>query len=303
MEYFIYLCRLKGQKPAFSEMKNQGHRTICVGGRLMDLSQPRVMGILNATPDSFYSASRTQDEQAVAARAEAILTEGGDIIDVGAFSTRPGATVVDPAEEMARLRWALSIIRREHPSAVVSVDTFRPEVAQMAVEEYGADIINDVTEGTGMMGVAGTGAPSAMFAMVARLHVPYILTSVQPGIAPMLSAFALEVQQLHDLGVSDILLDPGFGFGKTLEQNYEVMVHLSRLGALGLPVLVGVSRKSMVTRLVGCTAEEALAGTTALHALALARGASVLRVHDVGAAVQAVACTMRCIDPDIFSIH
>ena len=269
-------------------MKNRVQHTICVGGRLMDLSQPRVMGILNATPDSFYAASRTEDERAIAARADAILAEGGDMIDVGAFSTRPGAATVEPSEEMSRLRRALSIVRREHPTAVVSVDTFRPEVARMAVEEYGADLINDVSEGTGKMGTAGTGAPSAMFDMVARLRVPYILTSVQPDTSSMLMAFAREVEQLHGLGVSDIILDPGFGFGKTLEQNYEVMTHLTRLCALGLPVLVGVSRKSMVTRVANCTAEEALAGTTALHALALARGASVLRVHDVRETYQAL---------------
>lgn len=254
------------------------NHTINVGGRLLDLSSPLVMGILNATPDSFYAASRVQTERAIAERADAIVAQGGAIIDVGACSTRPGATAVSAADEMARLRTALAVVRRRQPDAVVSVDTFRPDVARMAVEEYGATIVNDVSEG-------GNGTLPPMFEMVARLRVPYILTSVRPDLRTMLLAFAQEVALLKGLGVADIILDPGFGFGKTLEQNYLILDQLDRLHTLGLPLLVGLSRKSMVTKTLGCSPDEALPATSALHAAALERGAAILRVHDVGEAV------------------
>ncbi|MBR1388906.1 MAG: dihydropteroate synthase [Prevotella sp.] len=254
---------------------------INVHGRLMDLSEPQVMGILNVTPDSFYVGSRKQTEQEIAERANQIVAEGGTIIDVGAYSTRPGASEVSEAEEMERLRFGLDIVRRELPYSVVSVDTFRPDVARMAVEEFGADIINDVSEGSG----AGEGYP-AIFRMVAQLRVPYILMSVQPTLREMLLSFAKEVQQLRDLGVKDIILDPGFGFGKTLEQNYQLMGELERLQVMELPLLVGVSRKSMIYKLFGHTANESLNGTTALNTVALMKGASILRVHDVHEAVE-----------------
>ena len=292
---------------------------INAGGRLMDLSKPLVMGILNATPDSFYAASRTQTEHDICARADEIVAEGAAIIDVGAFSTRPGAIDVTVEEEMARLRTALSLVRRGHPDMVVSVDTFRPDVARMAVEEYGVAIVNDVsdvatrtsggcdarrtspTSSSGQRPLApsnlrgGVCAPGTsggcdvpeMFAMVARLHVPYVLMSRLPSIDAMLQAFAEEVNMLRGLGVADIILDPGFGFGKDLSDNYAVMAGLERLSALGLPLLVGVSRKSMITRLLGCETSEALNATTALHAVALMKGASILRVHDVKEAVEA----------------
>ncbi len=266
-------------------------RTLNAGGRLIDLSRPVVMGILNATPDSFYAASRAQGERAIAARADEIVAQGGGIIDVGAFSTRPGAAEVDEAEEMERLRCALRVVRNCQPDAVVSVDTFRPDVARMAVEEFGAAIINDVSEG-GVGTVAGTapleegeGVPP-MFAMVARLGVAYVLMSVRATVGEMLTVFARKVAQLHSLGVADVILDPGFGFGKSMEQNYQVMAQLPKLSVTGLPLLVGVSRKSMLTRLLGCTAEEALNATSALHAVALLHGASLLRVHDVSQAVE-----------------
>ena len=251
--------------------------TINVNGRLMDLSEPQVMGILNVTPDSFYAGSRTQTEQEIVARANQIVAEGGTIIDVGGCSTRPGAEVASEAEEMERLRFALDIIRRELPYTVISVDTFRPDVARMVVEEFGADIINDVSEGS-----------TEMYRMVARLRVPYILMSVKPTIREMLMAFAKEVQQLRDFGVKDIILDPGFGFGKTLEDNYRLMGVLERLQVMELPLLVGISRKSMIYKLLGFTANESLNGTTVLNTLALMKGASILRVHDVKEAVECV---------------
>jgi dihydropteroate synthase len=252
--------------------------TLNVHGQLLDLSRPLVMGILNATPDSFYADSRQQTEGDIALCCNRILAEGAAIIDVGGCSTRPGGEVASEAEEMKRLKTALDIIRREQPEAIISVDTFRPDVARMAVEEFGADIINDVSGGT-----------PEMFRMVTRLHTPYILMSLQPTMREMLLSFAEKVQQLRDMGATDIILDPGFGFGKTLEQNYEIMNELEKLLVMELPLLVGISRKSMIYRLFDCTPKEALNGTTALNTIALMKGTSILRVHDVKEAVECVS--------------
>ena len=263
--------------------------TINVRGRLVDLSQPKVMGILNVTPDSFYSGSRKQTEQEIAARANQIVEEGGAIIDVGAFSTRPGATEVDEAEEARRLKWALGIVRREQPDVPLSVDTYRPSVARRCIEEWGADIINDVSEG-GLTGIVNTPIheSGSMFELVGELKVPYILMSVKPTLREMLLAFASEVQQLRDLGAKDIILDPGYGFGKTLEQNYQIMAEAERLLVLELPVLAGISRKSMIYKLTGGTPETSLCGTVALNTVSLMKGAGILRVHDVKEAVDTV---------------
>ena len=275
-------------------------RLINVGGRLVSLRWPKVMGILNLTPDSFYAASRMQTEHEIARRANQIVAEGGSMIDVGAFSTRPGAAPVSEEEEMERLRRGLAIVRREQPDAVLSVDTFRPDVAHMAVEEYGVAIINDVSGGNPEGEFGGTEQKESayrawgeddvppIFAMAARLGVPYILMSSRPNLMSILQECAAKVQLLHSLGVKDIIIDPGFGFGKTLEENYAIMHGLEQLGALGLPVLVGVSRKSMVTRLLDCATDEALNGTTALHTMALMKGAAILRVHDVRQAAECV---------------
>lgn len=251
--------------------------TLNVHGQLLDLSRPLVMGILNATPDSFFADSRQQTEENIAAHCRKMLAEGAAIIDVGGCSTRPGGEVATETEEMQRLRTALAVVRREQPDVVLSVDTFRPDVARMAMEEFGADIINDVSGGT-----------PEMFRMVTRLHIPYILMSLQPTIREMLLSFAEKVQQLRDMGANDIILDPGFGFGKTLEQNYEVMNELEKLLVMELPLLVGVSRKSMIYRSFDCTPQEALNGTTALNTIALMKGASILRVHDVKEAMECV---------------
>ena len=268
-------------------MKGLLNYTINVRGRLVDLSEPQVMGILNCTPDSFYAGSRVQTETAIRERANQIISEGGTMIDVGAFSTRPGGEQVSQEEEMHRLSFALKLVREEQPYAVVSVDTFRPDVARMSVEEYGADIINDVSEG-GITGIANVPLHEAknMFKTVAKLHVPYILMSVKPTLHDMLLAFADEVQQLRDLGAKDIILDPGFGFGKTLEENYRLMNEMDKLKVLELPILVGISRKSMIYKLVGGDPTTALNGTTVLNTLALERGASILRVHDVKECVE-----------------
>ena len=267
--------------------------TINVRGQLVDLSSPVVMGILNATPDSFYSGSRKQTETEIADRANQIIAEGGKIIDVGAFSTRPGAEVVSVEEETQRLKRALAIVRREQPDAIVSVDTYRPLVARQCVEKFGADIINDVSEG-GLTGIVGQEIHEEgdMFETVADLRVPYILMSVQPTLKKMMINFAAEVQRLRDLGAKDIILDPGYGFGKTLNQNYEILNEAERLQELELPILVGISRKSMIYRLIGGDPTTSLNGTTMLNTVSLMKGASILRVHDVKEAVE--VCQMAC---------
>ncbi len=270
--------------------------TLQVHGKLLSLGKPQVMGILNCTPDSFYASSRVQNEEAIAQRANQIIAEGGTMIDVGAFSTRPGGVEVSEAEELRRLREALVIVRREQPDAVLSIDTFRPEVAKMAVEEFGADIINDVSEG-GITGVVDTPLAQtgdtypAIFKMVAQLRVPYILMSVKKTLPEMLTAFAREVQSLRDLGQKDIILDPGFGFGKTIEDNYAILQHMDKLQVLGLPILAGMSRKRMIFQLIDTDPNGSLNGTTVVNTLALLRGAKILRVHDVRQAVEAVKIT------------
>ncbi|MBO5750303.1 MAG: dihydropteroate synthase [Bacteroidaceae bacterium] len=269
------------------------HRFINVGGRLMDLSRPQVMGILNVTPDSFYGASRHTTEEGIAERVRQIVEEGATIIDVGAYSSRPGADDVSEAEEMERLRLALKVVRNECPDAVVSVDTFRSSVARMCVEEYGADIINDISGGE---------MDGAMFQTVAQLGVPYVLMHMKGTPADMqtnphygnlvgevVAYFAERVQRLRDLGQKDIILDLGFGFGKTIDHNYELFSQMGMFADLfGLPMLVGVSRKSMIYRLLGGEPSDALNGTTALNAMALMSGANILRVHDVRECVEAV---------------
>lgn len=267
--------------------------TINIKGRLMDLSTPQVMGILNVTPDSFYSGSRKQTEMEIAQRANQIIEEGGSIIDVGAFSTRPGADEVSEEEEGRRLKFALDIVRREQPDAAVSVDTYRPTLARKCIEEWGADIINDVSEG-GITGIVNVPLKQRqeeypeMFRVVGELKIPYILMSVQPTLETMMKGFAREVQQLRDLGAKDIILDPGFCFGKNLIQNYQIYNEMEKLNVMELPVLVGISRKSMIHKLLGGDATTSLNGTSVLDTIALMKGASILRVHDVKEAAEAV---------------
>ena len=261
--------------------------TLNIRGQLVSLDRPLVMGILNATPDSFYAASRQQTEGQIAARAHQIVDEGGTIIDVGACSTRPDSEPASEAEEMERLRMALSVVRRELPDAIISVDTYRPDVARMAVEEYGADIINDVG-GPVNCKLSMFNGQFDMFRMVSRLGVPYIYMSRQATIREVLLDCAKTVDQLRSMGQKDIILDPGFGFGKTVDDNYAVMQELERMQMLHLPLLVGVSRKSMIYKLLGTSQEEALNGTAVLNTIALTKGADILRVHDVREAVEAV---------------
>ena len=267
-------------------------RYINVNGSLLDLSQPRVMGILNVTPDSFYAGSRTQTEAEIVRRVKQIVSEGAAIIDIGAYSSRSNADNVSAREEMERLRMGLKILFEIQPDAVVSVDTFRADVARMCVEEYGVAIINDIAAGE---------MDANMFHTVAALNVPYIMMHMQgtpqsmqqhPYYDNLLKEvflyFARKVQQLRDLGVKDIILDPGFGFGKTMEHNYELLSHLEEFRIFELPLLVGVSRKSMIYRLLDITPQEALNGTTVLDTICLLKGADILRVHDVKEAVETV---------------
>lgn len=275
-------------------MEALSSKYINVNGSLLDLSVPCVMGILNITPDSFYVGSRMQTEAEIAARAQQILDEGAGIIDIGAYSSRPNAENVSLHEEMERLRMGLEILRKTQPEAVISVDTFRADVARMCVEEYGVAIINDIAAGE---------MDANMFHTVVELNVPYIMMHMQgtpqnmqqhPHYDNLLKEvflyFAQKVRQLRDLGMKDIILDPGFGFGfgKTVEHNYELLAHLEEFRVFELPLLVGVSRKSMIYRLLGNTPQDALNGTTVLDTICLLKGADILRVHDVREAVETV---------------
>ena len=270
---------------------------INVNGRLIDLSEPQVMGILNVTPDSFYAGSRSETEKDIVQRLHQIIDEGASIIDIGGYSSRPNAEHISAEEEMNRLRNGLEIIRKHSPNAVVSVDTFRADVAKMCVEEYGVAIINDISAGQ---------MDEQMFPTIAKLGVPYIImhmkgTPQDMQVSPKYDHFLKEifyyfsekVQKLRDLGIKDIIIDPGFGFGKTLEHNYELMNHLEEFNLFELPLLVGVSRKSMIYKLLGSTPEEALNGTTALHTIALLKGAHILRVHDVKEAVESIKIVQK----------
>lgn len=271
-----------------------------IKGTLMSLSTPVVMGILNVTPDSFYADSRKQTEAAIEERIQAILSEGAQIIDIGGYSSRPDAAEVSPEEEMERLAFALKILNAHYPEAIVSVDTFRAGVARRCVEEYGAAIINDISGGE---------LDPGMFATVAELKVPYIMmhmrgtpqtkqqhTDYADMMEEIMLYFAAKVRELHLLGVSDVILDPGFGFSKTVSQNYQLMGHLKEFEVFGLPLLVGISRKSMIYKFLGGTPAESLNGTTVLNTYALLNGADILRVHDVRAAVEAVKLVSKTVN-------
>lgn len=265
--------------------------TLNLRGILLELREPQIMGILNVTPDSFYSDSRTPDEAHITDRVRQMMDEGADMIDIGGYSSRSGADDVTPEEEMDRLRRGLRIVRKLYPEVPVSVDTFRADVARMCIEEEGADIINDISGG--MM-------DRQMFRTVARLGVPYILMHMQGTpdtmqVAPhydnlrreVMLYFAERIDRLCQMGAKDIIVDPGFGFGKTLEHNYELMNHLEDFAVFNLPLLVGISRKSMIYKLTGDTPQTSLNGTTVLNTISLVKGAHILRVHDVKAAVEA----------------
>lgn len=271
--------------------------TLNLRGKLYSLCEPKIMGILNVTPDSFYAESRTSDEEHIAARVQQLMDDGADMIDIGGYSSRSGADDVSPEEEMNRLRRGLRVVRRLYPEVPISVDTFRADVARMCVEEEGADIINDISGG--MM-------DCQMFRTVARLGVPYILMHMQGTPDTMQQAphydnlrrevmlyFAERIDRLCQMGAKDIIVDPGFGFGKTLEHNYELFHHLDDFNLFNLPLLVGISRKSMIYKLLGGTPQTSLNGTTVLNTIALMKGAHILRVHDVKEAVEAKRIVMK----------
>lgn len=272
--------------------------TLNLRGRLLELREPQIMGILNVTPDSFFSESRTPDEEHIAQRVKQMMNDGADMIDIGGYSSRPGANDVSTEEEMNRLRRGLRIIRKLYPDVPVSVDTFRADVARMCIEEEGADIINDISGG--MM-------DRQMFRTVAQLHVPYIMMHMQGTpdsmqLAPhydnlrqeVMLYFAERIDRLCQMGAKDIIVDPGFGFGKTMEHNYELMAHLEDFHVFGLPLLVGISRKSMIYKLLGGTPQTSLNGTTVLNTIALTKGAHILRVHDVKEAAEAKRIVGMC---------
>lgn len=261
-------------------------------GKAMVFDSPAVMAIINITPDSFYAPSRVDSELSILSRASMALEQGAAILDIGAYSSRPNAANVSEEEEWSRLQQALKVIRREFPQAILSVDTFRANIARHAVEEFGVQIINDISGGE---------LDPQMFATVAQVHAAYILMHTKGTPQTMQSLahydnilseivryFETHIHQLHLLGITDIILDPGFGFAKTVEQNYELLHKMSALQLFQLPILVGVSRKSMIYKPLGCTPDEALNGTTALHILALQQGATFLRVHDVRPAMEAI---------------
>lgn len=269
-------------------------------GKLISLDTPLVMGILNVTPDSFYADSRKQTAEAIEDRINTILSEGGTIVDLGGYSSRPDAAEVSEKEEMERLAFALSVINKHYPDLIVSVDTFRAGIARRCVEDFGVAMINDISGGE---------LDSAMFDTIARLQIPYILmhmrgtpqtmrhqTNYQDLMDEIMLYFSRKVRQLGLLGVNDIILDPGFGFSKNLDQNYELMSHLREFQLFDLPLLVGVSRKRMIYQLLGTTAEESLNGTTVLHTYSLLNGAQILRVHDVRAAMDAVKIVQKLIN-------
>ena len=275
-------------------------KTINLKGTLRSLDEPIVMGILNATPDSFYAGSRQQSEADVVQRIETIISEGGALIDVGGYSSRPDAADVSEADEWARLEPVLSRLQRDYPQVPVSVDTFRSAIARRAVEEYGVAMINDISGGS---------LDERMYATIATLGVPYVLmhmrgtprtmqqqTDYDDVVEAVMMYFASELRTLRRLGVIDVILDPGFGFAKTLDQNYTLMRALSEFEArFEEPLLVGISRKSMIYRLLDTTPDDSLNGTTVLHTYALMHGANILRVHDVRAAVEAVRITRKLI--------
>ena len=267
--------------------------TMNLRGKLVELRRPWVMGILNVTPDSFYADSRTPmaEPERIAQRVRQMLAEGADVIDVGAYSSRPGADDISPMEEMRRLEVALTTVREVAPEVYVSVDTFRSEVAHQCVEHFGVDMINDISGGV---------LDRAMPKVVARLGVPYIIMHMkgnpetmqtspeyQDVLAEVLEFLARQQQRFFDAGGKDVIIDPGFGFGKTLLHNYRLMDRLEDFHELHAPLLVGVSRKSMIYKLLETTPQEALNGTTVLHTIAMMKGAHILRVHDVQAAVEA----------------
>ncbi len=278
-------------------------RYINAGGKLIDLAVPKVMGIINVTPDSFYKGSRVNGEKEIVLRAAGMIADGADILDVGGYSSRPGATEVPPEEEKSRVLEAIRIIRKEFPGTIISIDTFRSAIAREAVEVLGVHMINDISGGE---------ADKEMFSMVGKINVPYVMMHMKgtPStmqndpvyhdiVAEILEWFSGRIVNLRKNGVKDIIIDPGFGFGKTIEHNFELLKRLVDFSVTGLPVMVGLSRKSMIWKTLSMTPDEALNGTSVLNSVALLNGADIIRVHDVREAVQTVKLITRLRDTDL----
>lgn len=279
------------------EMMKNNPKTINIKGRLVSLDEPQVMGILNITPDSFFADSRCQEEEEILLRIRQIRSEGASIIDLGAYSSRPGAADISLQDELRRLLPAVRLVRQEWPEAIISVDTFRSEVARQAVA-MGADIVNDISGGD---------MDGEMFATIAELRVPYVLMHMQGTpqdgfkshydtdvMCEVFRSLGEKVEEMHKMGIADIIIDPGFGFGKTLQENYTMMSRLKEFHLLECLLLVGISRKSMIYRVLETTPEHSLNGTTVLNTIALMNGANILRVHDVKEAVEAIKIYRQC---------
>lgn len=263
-----------------------------IKGQLIDFSVPKVMGVLNVTPDSFYDGGRYTAEKKIASKVEKMILEGADFIDVGAYSSRPGAAIISYKEEVRRLSETINVLKSRFPAIIISIDTFRSGIARKMVEEYEADMINDISAGD---------MDKEMFSTIADLQIPYVMMHMQGTpqtmqknpkyeniVKDIITVFAGKVEELKLLGVDDVILDPGFGFGKTLDHNYKLMNGLGLFAVLNKPIMVGVSRKSMIGKLLGCTPDEALNGTVVLNTVALMKGIDILRVHDVKEAIEAI---------------
>ncbi|MBP6231289.1 MAG: dihydropteroate synthase [Paludibacteraceae bacterium] len=276
---------------------SNSHLSLCIKGKLVNVTKPLVMAIVNITPDSFYTESRIANSEQLTQRIENVLKDGASIIDIGAYSSRPNATHIAEKEEITRIGKALDLCRKVAPNSIISVDTFRASVAEFAIREYGADMINDISGGT---------MDSDMFDSIAKWNVPYVLTHIQGTpqtmqqnptykhlIPEMLYYFSEKINQLKQRGVNDIIIDPGFGFGKTIDQNYAIIANFEVFHQFELPILVGISRKSMIQQQLGTTAENSLNGTSVLHTLLIEKGAHILRVHDVQEATEIIALTQK----------
>ena len=281
--------------------------TINCGGELLDLSQPKIMGVLNITPDSFYDGGKYASKENILGRVRTMINDGCDILDIGAYSSRPGAEIITPSEELKRLSPVLEIVRVEFPDIIISVDTFRSEVVKKVVADFNVNIINDISAGN---------LDDKMFETIAELNVPYILMHMQGNpqsmqnnpqynnvIRELMEYFSEKVEKLKLLGVHDLIIDPGFGFGKTVDHNYRILKYLDDFKIFELPILVGLSRKSMIFKLLEISPEEALNGTTALNTLALINGANILRVHDVKEAKESIKLTNTFLNAKVDNWH
>ncbi|MFC2096069.1 dihydropteroate synthase [Bacteroidota bacterium] len=281
--------------------------TINCKGELLDLSQPKVMGILNVTPDSFFDGGKYSSKEEILVQVNKMLDDGCDIFDIGAYSSRPGAVEISSKEELKRLEIVLTLVRSKFPDIIISIDTFRSEIAKFVVKEFSVDIINDISAGA---------MDAKMHETISELNVPYIMMHMQGTpldmqqnpqyenvIKDVVGYFSEKVEKLKLLGINDLIIDPGFGFGKTIDHNYQILKHLDDLKIFELPILVGLSRKSMINKVLEINPDEALNGTSVLNTLALINGANILRVHDVKEAKEAIKLTNKFLNSKVSNWH